>query len=665
MGRGTLLIDLADRWQIPHKRIEDTFRVRNSRGNLVPLVVPIPQREIVDNGILGTANHLVEKGITHRRIINKGRQIGYSVINAAESILLAEDYPKTCQYYVAGQGEQAIDYLNKLTQLCEDANHYPELLGGHPILHIDNIKPVMKKVINGCIITGFTGNHARMRGPTAINVTLDEFAWMIIRKNQQHDVYTAIKHFLKQGGQLTIQSTPRTNTDMFMEYYNNAREKGFIPYYKPVITNWKELDINLPLYIELNNERRKEYEMDLLTQEEIDKYLERFAEHPLFVYDEEKQILKQKYKIPYSWINIIELEKDRYADIEFFKQENLGIAIDERYKVLKGEWIYNNLVEGTDWTSRGDSHNKFTFGIDIAKQRDLFVIKIFEYIGTEWFCRRVEIMPVGQKYPISANRIAELYDMFRPIRISVDNTGGGIVFCDFLETISKLKNVIVRVDFSSSTKENMAENLKGIARDGKFHMLNYTEEHRLAIKHLLKVERQELDTTTRYTGKGLDQEGRDDLFWAACLAVCDSPQKKKGKTSNVVNIKAAFGKWGGRVEKSTVKKGSVTYEDIIKRIRKPQPAQIITKEEAPETEEYRDIKKLEEVEIQLNVGVIACSKTYKIIKPINCVYCDIKTCLDWSVHDSICKKVGVNKLKFRRWLDEKKTDKENSSKIIK
>ena len=196
---------------------------------------------------------------------------------------------------------------------------------------------------------------------------------------------------------------------------------------------------------------------------------------------------------------------------------------------MKGEWVYNHLLEGRDWTDRGDSMNKFVFGIDIAKQRDLFIIIIAEQIGEDWYIRRVEIMPSGQNYTVSAQRIAALADAFKPTRISVDNTGGGIVFCDILESIPRIKNLILRVDFSSSTKENMAETLRHLCQDGRFHMLNYTEEHQTVIKHLLKVEREVLESSTRYSGKDVDQEGRDDGFWACALAICDNPKKETSR----------------------------------------------------------------------------------------------------------------------------------------
>ncbi len=643
-----LLRQLAERWATPHLRIEDTFNIRDSRGNIMPLVVPEPQREIVDSGILGEARSLVDKGIVYRRIIDKGRQIGYSIIGAAEAILIAQDYPTTFQYYVATRGEQAASWLGKVDQLVKDANNYPPSLGGGPILNITNMKPVMSKVINNCTITGFAANPAGMRGDSAINCILDEYAWMIMRKNQQHETYTAIKYFLRQGGQLTIQSTPRTSTDMFMDMYTHPDKYGFNPFYKPVITNWKDLDINIPLHIELDNKRREMFGLRKLEQKEIDKFRERFLKHPLFVYDEETQVLRQKYDIPYPWVNPIELEKDRYSDVEIFKQENLGMAIDERYKVLRGEWIYQNLSEGEDWENRRDSYNTFAFGVDIAKMRDLFIITVIEEIGTECFVRKIEIMPPGQNYNISAQRLATLFDAFRPTRISVDATGGGIPFCDSLDTISRMRPFLRRVTFSNSVKENLAENLKAVCQDGKFHMLNYNEAHQTVIKHLLKVEKQELESSTRYTGKGVDQEGRDDGFWSVALAVCKNPEGSKNMQKPYVQIKSRVGKWGDASGGSGQRTQLGSYENISKMLRGK-----VEKKVGEEVKVYRNIQKFKQVFNELQKGVIPCGEKVKIIKPIECVGCDKKDCVDWRVHSGIMKKAGITIAEFKEWLDEK------------
>ena len=148
----------------PVKRVESIFNVRRADGSLVPLKVPKSQYDILRRGILGSGKRLTKQGLTYRRVVDKGRQQGFSIILAVEAILIAEDFPDTFQYYVATRADQAASWLDKVEQLCNDANHYPEEVGGGPILHLNNLKPVMKKTIHNCVITGFAANPSGMRG---------------------------------------------------------------------------------------------------------------------------------------------------------------------------------------------------------------------------------------------------------------------------------------------------------------------------------------------------------------------------------------------------------------------------------------------------------------------------------------------------------------------
>jgi phage FluMu gp28-like protein len=633
----------AKRWTDPVLRIQDIFNVRKASGELIPLKVPHPQRQILRDGILGNGRALMKKGQVINRIINKGRQIGYSIISAAEAILIAEDYPKTFQYYVATKEKQAIEWLEKLQQLVQDANCWPKELGGTPIIRTKNIRPQLTKTINDCSIVGLPYNPGGMRGSTAINVILDEMAWMIMYKNQQEETYAACKHFVSQGGQLTCQSTPRSQTDKFMEFYVNPEKHGFKNYYCPTITNWQTLDLNEPFIIEMNDENRREHALPPLTIVQKQELINKYSKKTSFIIDTINEVIKQDVKCPYSWKNLHELEKDRRSDVEIFKQENLGVAIDERYKVLNSEWIYQNLTE-KELSHRGDSMNQFVFGIDIAKQQDLFVITIFEVIDDHWFNRYTEIMPVKQNYVISAHKIVELYDNFLPTRISVDNTGGGIVFCDILETM-KVKNVLQRVTFNQSSKTNLAETLRSVARDNKLHMLNNTDEHKLIIRHLLKVERQQQETHTKYTGKEVDKEGRDDGFWSTALAICANPHRDNKEQARLIT--ASFGSVNARVQKDNVLNNqySLTKKMINKNFDKPniEVNEIL--------DEENKVYKL--VFNKLKTGMLPCPKNNGIVNPLDCVNCERTNCIEYSYHDQTCKDFQVNKTKFREYLKTK------------
>ena len=117
--------------------------------------------------------------------------------------------------------------------------------------------------------------------------------------------------------------------------YKKGEESGLAvhSYYSPAITNWKELDLEEPLYIELNTKRRKLRGMKPLTADDIKRLVKRYEHSPSFEISSGK-FIKQKAIIPYWWVSIEDLETDRAEDLEQFKQENLGIPLDETYKLL-------------------------------------------------------------------------------------------------------------------------------------------------------------------------------------------------------------------------------------------------------------------------------------------------------------------------------------------
>jgi len=252
-----LKFNLAERWLNPVLRVEDTFRVRTSRGEIIPLKVPEPQKEVLRDGILGRGRKLVDKGLTFKSVLDKGRQIGFSTIAAAETILIAEDFPNTNIYYIADDLDQTIDFLDKVTQLAKDANHYPKELGGGPILNIQDLNKTTTKTINNTKIVGLSGRaKGGKRGKNAIHVIFDEMAWAISVRNEQQEVWDVIQYYVRQGGSVRLQSTPRTTDDLFWKFYSKPHEQGMKAYYCPVITNWKDLDLKQPLHIDLNNDRR-------------------------------------------------------------------------------------------------------------------------------------------------------------------------------------------------------------------------------------------------------------------------------------------------------------------------------------------------------------------------------------------------------------------------
>ena len=647
-------VHYAKRWLDPIARIEDTFNIRRADGSLVPLKVPEPQKQMIRDGILGKSRELVGTGVSYIGVTDKGRQLGFSVIMAAEQVLIAEEFPGTNIYYVATTGDQATDWMTKLNQLVTDANHWPQQLGGGSILNITSLDKVFEKIINGTHIFGLSANPPGIRGKTGISVNFDEAAWAIRFKNQAKETWKALKYIIRQGGQARIQSTPRTSdTEEFFWGFYKKGEAGNLAihdYYCPVITNWKDLDLTEPLYIELNNRRRKMFGLRELAKAEIDTLIRRYEKRTDTFIIKPGDCIKQKAEIPYWWVSLQDLETDRASDLEQFKQENLGIPVDEMYKLLKTEWIYSNLNEGAEWDSRCDSNNPFYFTIDLAQVKDLTALTITEKIENIYIERRIE--ETQATYPEQVDLIFDLFLKFRPLVISIDNTGHGIVVGDML--VRKLTDngfnpgILKRITFTQTTKEQMAIGFRNlvmpdpITGKSRYRWLNNLKKHENAIRHCTRVEKQTLPMGgTRYTGK---MHGRDDHFWSkAQIALLETPtgvpRASLGRVRNLagVHLSSRRKSMGNKfLEDTNRKRMEINPEEIkiaedINRIRR---------------EKVVESKNLKFALQCLTKGIVVCRSKKKAVRPVHCAYpanCIDPFCPGFKYVNEICERYGVEK----------------------
>lgn len=643
----------AKRWLDPIARIEDIFNVRRADGSITPLKVPEPQKQMIRDGILGKSAPLVGTGASYIGVTNKGRQIGFSVICAAEAILIAEDYPGTFIYYVATASEQASDWTLKLDQLIRDSNNWPPELGGRPIINAHNIEKVFEKNINGTLICGLSANPSGIRGKTGVAVYFDEAAWAIRVANQAKETWKALKYIIRQGGSARIQSTPRTSDEeeFFWSMYKkgDSGDSAIHTYTCPVITNWQRLDLTEPLWIDLDNTRRVQRGMREITELEKTDLIEKYKHREQFITTETD--IQQKADIPYWWVNISDLEQDRSEDIEQFKQENLGIPLDETYKVLKSEWIYTNLNAGDEWDSRGNSTNPFYICIDLAQVNDITAITVVEKVEDVYIERL--IMESQEKYDKQAELILSLTKRFTPVIVSFDNTGHGRVVGDILEKLFRENrialSILKRVDFTQPLKEQMVSGFRNIvmpdALTGKsrYRWLHKLKKHEDAIRHCMRVEKEIYATGIRYSGK---MHGRDDHFWAKSqIALYDI---------NIgVGPKAHFGKINRSV--FTPHEGSrrTMGEAFLQKLNDLRWSikGTVTKEEKEaknkeRMDQVREQKNLTFARTCLEKGIIVCKTTKKPEKPIHCAIeeqCNNKHCPGYKYVIEICVRYGVDK----------------------
>ncbi len=272
---------------------ESVFRVRNNLGVISDYNMTEPHRGLLRTGIVGN-------GTQTYRVINKGRQIGFSVFMAVESTLIAKLYPFSEQYYIATKEAKAKEWLKKVERLAYDSR---VMLDGSRIIDLDDNKSTviikafkhmpkdMKKEIGYSYITGLAASP-RERGMTGINVMIDEYDHMNKEKDMQIKIWNALQPVLSQkGSQCTVQSTPLSKTGEFWSLYVNAERRKFKAYNFPCIENYSEIDLSKPL-------------------------------------------TDQRLVIPYSWIDVEELERERLGDIDYFNQVRLGIPADILHRYI-------------------------------------------------------------------------------------------------------------------------------------------------------------------------------------------------------------------------------------------------------------------------------------------------------------------------------------------
>lgn len=462
----------------PVKLIESIFRVRDNKGRLKDYIMAEPHKQMMRTGILGNKTGL-------SRIIDKGRQLGFSIYQAIEATTIAQIFPTTNQYYIATKEQQAKNWLKKVERIAKDARVW---IDGSNIIDIDTVNSSLlekafrqtskdiKDKITSSYIVGLSASPAGAQGETAINVILDEFAWMIQRKNQQREIYEAVKYFISQGGQLTIQSTPVVSTDLFWKIYSNAKKLKFKAFYFPTIENWKELDLNVDLR-------------------------------------------DQDCHIPYPWVNINELEKARRDDIEFFKQRNLGIPIDDTFRFLSPNLVIPQCTATEEWN--GDTAGYYGMAIDVAQERDLTAITVGR-LEKGNVVEEIFVTDMNDDYQIQADKITDIIKRYPSLAFcAIDVTGGhGRGIADILKY--KVSVPIKKCDFSSRIKIpqlDMSEKLPNIMAIefkkaltiNKYHLI----ENQQALQHCYNVEKLVTDTkTTKYSGK---KNGRDDHFWSKCM----------------------------------------------------------------------------------------------------------------------------------------------------
>lgn len=496
--------------------VENVFRIRDAYGKLIDYKLVPSHRQLLQTGILGDRSAM-------GRIILKGRQAGFSIFQCVESCTIATMYPSTYQYYIASKEKQAKSWLSKVEKIALDSRL---MIDGNRIIDIDerhssqlektfrSFSKEDRKRVEESYICGLASSHGGVRGETAVNVILDEFAFWVKYKNQQRDTYEAVKKFVSQGGQMTIQSTPYVKSDLFWELYTNAEANMMTGFNFPVIENWEHIDLTMPLYIEEGMERPEMWQYYLNSN----KY-----EYSTIIAPTGKVVKIGKLKgldIPYFWTDLRMLERDRREDLTYFMQENLCVPADTTARFITPDLV-NPCVDSVP-KSYNDNHGFYLIAVDVAKDRDMTVATVGEIVNGELYER--EIVESQESYNKQFTMLENLAKQFKPAEIRIDTTGSsGEALADFCE-VSPYINRVKKIDYRTKVnkygrdikiKEYMSESFKTMLTNGTYHLI----ENRKAISHILRVTRSESGNgNIVYSGKA---NGRDDHYWSKVMLALD------------------------------------------------------------------------------------------------------------------------------------------------
>lgn len=486
---------------------ESIFRVRDNRGKLVDYNMTEPHKELLSTGIVGDSSHRF-------RIINKGRQIGFSIFMAVECITIAKLYPYTNQFYIATKEAKAKEWLEKVERIAKDSR---VMIDGSRIIDIDDKRSSVvrkafrhapkdvRKEIGYSYIAGLAASPREV-GMTGINLILDEYDHMNKEKDLQKKIWVALKPVLSQAGsQCSILSTPLTKSNVFWDLYTNAKRRGFTPYYFPVIENWKEIDLSIPL-------------------------------------------TEQHLVIPYEWIDLGELERERLDDITYFKQERLGVPADVAHRYITPELLEASAHSKMMRIPQGRPMLKCA--IDVASEVDITAVTLSQLLDGVLYERN--LFSTNGDYPQQEIDVLKFLAPYKPYLqfggVRIDNTGIGKSLADY---IKRAGYNVKRINFQSTietrtpdviSQDNskkkttikigvfMAEQFKRSLEDGTYQTLDPDEPCqyiRQATNHVLNVEQQMTSTTKekRYSGK---RNGRDDFFWSRAMLNADFNKIDRG-----------------------------------------------------------------------------------------------------------------------------------------
>ena len=303
----------------------------------------------------------------------------------------------------------------------------------------------------GSRITGLPANPSTARGYSA-NVLLDEFA----HHDDSRKIWTALFPIISAGHKLRVVSTPNGKGNKFYDLMTAGGEAG-AAWSRHVVDIHRAVAEGLPRDVEL---------------------------------------LRSGIADPDAWAQEYELQ-----------------WLDEA-----SAWLPYDLISSCEHAAAGAAEGyaggAAYIGMDIGRRNDLTVIWAVEQVGDVLWTRETRVLR-RESFAAQAAALDEMMRRYRPVRVSIDQTGMGEAPVEAAQRLygeARVEGVL----FTAAAKQDMAVRAKALMEDRRVRLPAGDQALRSDLHSLRKTALP--GGGVRFAG-GEGSDGHADRAWAMMLAL--------------------------------------------------------------------------------------------------------------------------------------------------
>ena len=438
------------------------------------------------------------------KIWEKSRRIGATYVQSYEDVEDCISRKKFAVWFSSADESAAKEYILYCEQWAKLYDIAAKSLGEIVIDKEKDIKALAIEFKNGSRIHALTSNPKRFRSKGG-KIILDEFA----HHEDQAAMWKAAKPSATWGYDIRILSTHNGKQSLFFKFIEKIKKKKL---------NWSlhTTDIYTAvkeglLFKIFGRELSEKEEQDWLDQEKQDCFddITWLEEYCCEAQDEGDAF------ISYELINLC-AESNLLWKQDIIEQVWNGKDITEP-KNIKNKWVHDKLKKFAEWVLLQKVEGNLYLGYDVARRKDLAVIKVIEQIGKLHFLRGYFVL-VDMKFWVQSGVLWSLLRHPKMYRACIDETGMGIQIAE--EAVDEFGEYkIEAINFAAGTiRSEMAFFTKSCFEDRSI-LIEDLDEIKDDIHSIKKITtaankiRLEADTSeTKVTGHA-------DRFWALALAL--------------------------------------------------------------------------------------------------------------------------------------------------